>query len=168
MELQEDTQMAIGYPRPKSTKIFETEAGKRLETKPRRNVEAKLYSGRKHPFSHDDGLVSKEQTARERVIQRNSDPEDKHDNAKGAQYDNFTSGWVRSKGEDSMANRPAPFDYGPSHGIPSPTRGGKCEATGKDMHKSPFSAAHKTYGGDGRTSGSRPSPKDIDNLYRKG
>ena len=67
----------------------------------------------------------------------------------GPGYNPETSGWVRSKGEDSMTDRPGGFDRLGSknaHSTLSPTKGGRCEATGQDVDRSPLSAARKTYG----------------------
>jgi hypothetical protein len=88
---------------------------------------AKLYAkGKESP-----DISAKDQTA----IQ--------HDDGHGPKYRNDTSGWVRSKGENSMANRPGGFDRGPVHGKPTSNKSERCEADGHDLHKSPFSAASR-------------------------
>jgi hypothetical protein len=68
--------------------------------------------------------------------------EDQHDNGRG-RYHNDTSGWVRSKGEDSTRDRPGGFDHGHFDNNSKPPRlAGGLKASGQDATKSPFSAAH--------------------------
>jgi hypothetical protein len=80
--------------------------------------------------------------------QKNQFPEDRHDNAKGRYHNDVADGWLRGSGVEGAAARPT-FDRGrldPSGRPPKPATGLK--ASGQDMTKSPFSAAHRTYSED--------------------
>ena len=74
------------------------------------------------------------------------------EDAHGPGYHNDTSGWVRSKGEDSTRDRPGGFDHGKLDISNKPDRraagGSPNTASGQDMKSSPFSAAHRTYSED--------------------
>lgn len=100
------------------------------QTKPRRGVEDH-YTGRDRP--------AEMKAEDEHAVQ--------HDYQHGKGYSNDASGWVRGEGPMRGGLYPK-FDHSPARGKEprgGNTRGGKCEATGADVHKSPFSAAHKTY-----------------------
>jgi hypothetical protein len=102
----------------------------------------------------------------DKAYNQSRDSVDRH----GRGYNPETSGWVRGEGPIGGGLYPE-FDHSPKRGSErrgGNTRGGRCEASGANLEKSPFSAAHKTYGGDSRTvSNDRPSRADLDNPYRK-
>jgi hypothetical protein len=122
---------------------------------------AKDYAKGRERVSHKDWFAPDHR--------ENQFPEDAHDNGRG-RYENDVPltgerSWLRGGGS---GHRPTGFDAGPIHGLPTSNKSGKCEADGRNLEKSPFSAASKTYGGESRTvSNDRPSRKDIDNLYRR-
>jgi hypothetical protein len=76
---------------------------------------------------------------------RNQFVEDRH----GPGYENDTKGWSRG-GDLGGDGRPG-FDGGKLDiaNKPQKARGPKCEASGQDMHKSPFSAAYRKGSGEG-------------------
>ncbi len=137
--------MAIGYPKPKTTKTFTDEAGK-LEKKPRKLVEH--YTGRHRApgaSSDGDGLMSKKHAAFERMIQKPQNRAGDIGEDRGESYENGSKGWSRG-GPLGGEGRPG-FDTGKLDIMnkPQPTRGPKCEASGVNAEKSPFSAAHKSW-----------------------
>jgi hypothetical protein len=74
--------------------------------------------------------------------QENQSPEDAHDTGRG-RYNNDCSGWVRGQGSINGGLHPH-FDHGkldPNNRPPKPARG--LEANGRDMTRSPFSAANR-------------------------
>jgi hypothetical protein len=142
------------------TRVSNKEAVKLMERPgPRRTAPAnkscptpeqlhKIYNeGRKRiAGSAGDGLVSKKLHDYEVTVQQPQFLEDQHVTGGGS---NGSVHQYHNDVKDYAALR-SYFDHGKldQHSKPQKAKGPKCEATGQDMHKSPFSKASQTYGED--------------------
>jgi hypothetical protein len=97
-----------------------------------------------HPRGqHGDGLAGRKAYEHERKLQK---PQGESAiEGREPSYDNDTArGWLRGENEDGRGRG---FDHGKldPDNAPPKARGPRNTASGRDMQRSPFSAAHKTY-----------------------